>query len=88
MFLLLSSLDFKEKYYYVLAGTLEPMRNNDVLTKNSCFCCTPAFENTSKTHNDIKFGIEVKTILVVDISLNSNFILFLSLLDYFPIKIM
>ena len=31
----------------------------------------PAFQNMSNTHNDIKFGKEVKTIIVVDVSLNS-----------------
>ena len=37
---------------------------------------TPAFKNTSKTHNDIEFGKESNTIIFVDTSLRS-----LTLLD-------
>ena len=64
-----SNHDFTEKYPYMQAGTFEPMSIKDILNKNLFSCRTPAFENTSKTHNDIKSGEEVKTIIVVDISL-------------------
>ena len=61
---------FKIKCPYIHAGTIEPMCNKDILTKTG-FCRTPAFKNTSKAHTDIKFGKEVKTIMVVDTSLYS-----------------
>ena len=48
------------------AGTIEPISVRDIFTKNRIFCCTPAFQNTTKAHNDIKFGKEVKTFIVVD----------------------
>ena len=54
--------DFQEKYPYVHVGTLEHMHIRDTL---------PVFKNKSKTHNDIKLGKEVKTIMVVDTSLHS-----------------
>ena len=49
------------------AGTSEPMHIKDISTKNRFFCRTPAFENSSKTHNDLEFGKEMK--MVVDTSL-------------------
>ena len=58
-----SNHDFKEKYPYIPAGTLEPMSTKVILTKTRSFCC--------KIHNDIKFGKEVKVIINVDISLHS-----------------
>ena len=48
------------------AGTIEPISVRDIFTKNRIFCCTPAFQNTTKAHNNIKFGKEVKTFIVVD----------------------
>ena len=51
--------DFKEKYPYVRAGTLEPMRIKEILTKNSFFVVRQRFKNTSEAHNDIRFGKEV-----------------------------
>ena len=63
--------DFKEKYPDVPVGTLKPKHIKDVLTKNNCFCRNQAFSNTNKTCNDIEFGKEVKTIIIVDKSLNS-----------------
>ena len=33
-----SNPDIQEKYPYVRVGILEPMRNKDILTENSCFC--------------------------------------------------
>ena len=59
-----SDHDFREKYLFVPAGTLEP--------KNLFFAVSPALQNTSKAHNDKKFGKEVKTIIPVGISLNSS----------------
>ena len=53
------------------AGTIEPMRFKDILTKKTFYCRTQAFQNTSKAHNDINFGKEVKTIMIVDTSLHS-----------------
>ena len=65
------SNDFlKEKCPYIRAGTLEPIRIKDILTK-TVFCRTPAFYNTRKIHNDIKLSKEAKSIKVVDISLHS-----------------
>ena len=61
-----SNDDYKEKYHYVCSGTIEPMDIKDL-----SFCRTPASWDTSKAHNDIKFGKEVKTIMVVDRSLYS-----------------
>ena len=63
--------DFTERYPNIKAGTYEPMRIKEILTKNWFLCRTPAFLNTSKTHNEIKFGKEVKTTIVVDTSLQS-----------------
>ena len=42
----------------------------DILTENRFFR-TPVFQNTSKTHNNMKIGKEVKTIIVVNTSLHS-----------------
>ena len=53
------------------AGTLEPMRIKDIFTTNRFFGRTPAFKNTSVTHNDLGFGKNEKTMTVVDISLHS-----------------
>ena len=50
-------------------GTLELMRIKDILT--AVFYHTSEFLNTSKTHNDIKFCKEAKTVIVVDTWLNS-----------------
>ena len=55
-------------YPYVCVGTFVPMLIKDILTKNSCFA---AIQNTSKTYNDMKSGIDLKTIIVVDTSLYS-----------------
>ena len=52
-------------------GTYKPICITNTLTKIPVFCRTPAFYNTSTTHNDIKFGKESKTIIVVDRSLHS-----------------
>ena len=58
---------FMERCRYVRAGTIEPMHIKDILTKDRFF----AAPNTSKTHYDMKFGKEVKTIMVVNTSLHS-----------------
>ena len=52
--------DFTERYPNIKAGTYKPMR--DILTKNR-------FLYTSKTHNDLIFGKEIKMQMVVDTSL-------------------
>ena len=62
-----SNHDFKEKYPYKHTGPIEPMRIEDIFTKHWFFAGRmPAFQNTRNAHNDIKFGKEVKTIMVVD----------------------
>ena len=67
-----SNQDFKEKYPYIQAGTIEPIRIKDILIKKSWFSSrTPVFYNMSKAHNDIKFGKELQTIMVVETSLYS-----------------
>ena len=48
--------DFTERYPGIKAGTYKPMRIKDILTKNRLFCRTPAFYDTSKTHNVIEFS--------------------------------
>ena len=45
------------------------MRIKDILIKNRVFFRSPAFLNISKTHNDLKFGKEMKMFMVVDTSL-------------------
>ena len=57
---------FRKKYPYVHEGTFAP-----ILIKDSCFYRTPAFQNTSKTHIDIRFDKEVKTIIDFGLSLHS-----------------
>ena len=71
-----SNHDFKEKYPYIWAGTFEPMRTKVILAKHRFFCHTPPVFNTGKTHKDMKFGKEVKMIIVVDISLHSLMVYF------------
>ena len=58
-----------ERYPNIKVGTYKPMRIKDILIKNRFFCCTPAFWNMSKTHNDLKFGKEMVMLMVFDISL-------------------
>ena len=58
--------DFREIYPNLKAVTNEPMRIEDIFTKNMVLCLTPAFQITSRTHNDIKFGKELKVLMVVD----------------------
>ena len=62
--------DLKEKCPYIHAGTMEPMRIKDILIKTVFLPCASVL-NTSKAHNDIKFGKEVKTNMVVETSLHS-----------------
>ena len=47
------------------------MGTKDILTKTVLFGRRPAFLNARKTHDYTKFGKEVKTNIVVDISLHS-----------------
>ena len=61
--------DFTERYPNIKAGTYKPMRIRDILTENRFFCRTPEFQNTSKTHSNLKFGKEIKILKVVDTSL-------------------
>ena len=51
-------------------GTIEPMRIKDVSTKNRFLPYISVLE-ASKTHNDIKIGNQVKTIIFVDSSIYS-----------------
>ena len=49
---------FQEKYPYIRAGTLEPMRMKDILTKNSCF-------RIRKRHfKDIRFSKDINITIV------------------------
>ena len=67
-----SNLDYKKKYPHVPEDTLEPIRIEDILTKNS-----QRFRRRVRlTMHGIKFGKEVRTIIVVDISLNSSILYF------------
>ena len=61
-----SNHELKENDPFIRVGTLEPMRIKDILTKNRIIFRTPTFWNTSKTHNNIEFGKELKTIIVSD----------------------
>ena len=56
-----SNHDFKEKHTNVRVGTLISIRITDIIGKTAVFCRTPAFQNMSKTHNDVK-GKELKII--------------------------
>ena len=61
----------KRRNHDFKGNTIVPMQSKDILTKNCVLPYAPVFQNTSKTHNDIKFGKEVKPVIVVDISLHS-----------------
>ena len=52
-----------ENFLHPPLCTLKSMHIEDIMIKNK-FLCHPEFWNTSKTHNDIKFGKEVKVIIV------------------------
>ena len=60
---------FTEGYPNIKVGTYKPMCIRAILTENCFFCGVLAFWNTSKTHNDLKFGKEIKMLMVVDTSL-------------------
>ena len=62
--------DFTERYPNKKAGTYEPMCNKDIIsTYNLLFAVRQRFRIMSKTHNDLKFGKEMKMLMVVDSSL-------------------
>ena len=58
--------DLTERYPDIKAGTYKPMCIRDILTKNCCFDARQRFIKTNKTHNDLKFGKEIKMLMVVD----------------------
>ena len=66
--MLQNSNSTKEIHPYVCLGTLVPM-DIGILNKIVIFCLWAVFNITKKTRNYVKFGKEIKTVIVVDISL-------------------
>ena len=65
--------DFKENILYVRIGSLEPMRIKNILTWQKIRKL--AFQNMSNTH-DIKFGKDIKTIIVYTSLLSFRLLIF------------
>ena len=64
-----SNHDFKENYPHVSVGTFVPRRVKDILTRKKKILSYASILEYEKTHNDLKFGNEAKTIIVVETSL-------------------
>ena len=54
-----------------MCGTLKPSILKILWPKTAVFCSVPAFYDTSKTYDNMKFKKEVQMIIVVDLSLHS-----------------